>query len=105
MPAPRIERIGRSVTPVQVWSKRKGAPPHPCDAVLVDRTTRFGNHFVVGRDGNRGECVEMFEDWILEPEQAAFRAVVKAELQGRDLVCWCAPKACHADVLLRVANS
>jgi hypothetical protein len=26
------------------------------------------------------------------------------ELRGRDLVCWCAPKPCHGDVLLRLAN-
>ena len=26
------------------------------------------------------------------------------ELHGRDLVCWCAPKPCHGDVLLRLAN-
>ncbi len=25
-------------------------------------------------------------------------------LRGKDLVCYCAPKACHADVLLREAN-
>ena len=26
------------------------------------------------------------------------------ELRGRDLVCWCAPEACHGDVLLALAN-
>jgi hypothetical protein len=26
------------------------------------------------------------------------------ELRGKDLVCWCAPKPCHGDVLLRLAN-
>jgi hypothetical protein len=26
------------------------------------------------------------------------------ELRGLDLVCWCAPKACHGDVLLKLAN-
>jgi hypothetical protein len=30
---------------------------------------------------------------------------VRRELAGRDLCCWCAPElACHADVLLEVAN-
>jgi hypothetical protein len=27
------------------------------------------------------------------------------ELRGRDLYCWCAPKPCHGDVLLRLANA
>jgi Domain of unknown function (DUF4326) len=26
------------------------------------------------------------------------------ELRGKDLVCWCAPLACHSDVLLRLAR-
>jgi Domain of unknown function (DUF4326) len=26
------------------------------------------------------------------------------ELRGKDLACWCAPEACHGDVLLRLAN-
>jgi hypothetical protein len=27
------------------------------------------------------------------------------KLRGRDLVCWCAPLACHGDVLIRLANA
>ena len=30
---------------------------------------------------------------------------IKHELKGKDLVCWCAPQPCHADVLLEIANS
>ncbi|HEY1865170.1 MAG TPA: DUF4326 domain-containing protein [Roseiarcus sp.] len=26
-------------------------------------------------------------------------------MRGKDLACWCAPKPCHGDVLLRRANS
>jgi hypothetical protein len=27
------------------------------------------------------------------------------ELRGRDLLCFCAPKPCHGDLLLRLANT
>jgi hypothetical protein len=27
------------------------------------------------------------------------------ELRGRNLLCFCAPKACHGDLLLRLANA
>jgi len=27
------------------------------------------------------------------------------ELRGQDLVCWCAPEACHGDILLELANA
>lgn len=30
---------------------------------------------------------------------------VKDELAGRDLICWCHPSPCHAEVLLRIANT
>lgn len=79
--------------------------------MLVDRTTDFGNRFVVGVHGSRGECVQLHLDWIMAPEQAEFRARVRAELCGRDLVCWCVsgagpapPLICHAQTLLVVAN-
>jgi Domain of unknown function (DUF4326) len=26
------------------------------------------------------------------------------ELRGKDLACWCAPEACHGDLLRRLAN-
>ena len=32
--------------------------------------------------------------------------VIRAELRGQDLSCWCAPDLpCHADVLLELANA
>ena len=34
-----------------------------------------------------------------------FRDAIRKELKGKDLVCWCAPKSCHADILLEIANA
>lgn len=89
----------------RVYSKRKGAEKPPDDAVYVGRPTRWGNPFIVGQDGKQGECVTLYRDWLLDPERAPLRRAVRAELRGKDLVCWCAPKPCHADVLLEVANA
>jgi hypothetical protein len=37
--------------------------------------------------------------------QPDYAALVRAELAGRNLCCWCPPaKACHAGVLLEIAN-
>ena len=77
---------------------------HPADAIYVGRGSDWGNLYRIGEDGTREEVIEKFEkvyvpailkkipDW-LEP------------LRGKDLVCWCFPKACHADVLLKLANA
>ena len=84
----------------RVFSKRDRVPP---GAVYVGRPSRFGNPFVIGRHGNRAAVVARFEASLLaNPELVA---AAKAELRGKDLVCWCAPEACHADVLLRIANA
>jgi hypothetical protein len=75
----------------------------PSTAVYVGRPTPFGNPFRIGVDGTRAEVVARYETWLLAQPELVER--VRMELSGRDLACWCAPKPCHADVLLRVANA
>ena len=72
----------------------------PPGAVNVMRGTRFGNPFVVGRDGDRADVVRLYRRWLwgrIQREPGFGQAV--RELHGRDLCCCCAPLACHADVL------
>jgi hypothetical protein len=73
----------------------------PAGAVYIGRPGKWGNPFVIGRDGTRGEVVTKYRAYLL-----ANRALMAAlpELTGKDLVCWCAPDACHGDVLLELAN-
>jgi hypothetical protein len=62
----------------------------------------WSNPFKIGRDGNRGKVIEMYRKWIfLRPE------LLKRlpELRGKRLGCWCAPQACHGDVLVELINS
>lgn len=80
-----------------VYSRRgrRAAPP---GAVYVGRGTPWGNPFRVGRDGTRSEVIERFRREVLP-------TLDLTPLRGKDLVCWCAPKPCHADVLLEAANA
>lgn len=81
---------------------KQGVGPLPDGAVLVDRNTKWGNHYYIGRHGTREEVIAKFEKWLRDhPSQ--MRAV-REQLRGKDLVCHCAPLPCHADVLLRIAN-
>jgi hypothetical protein len=88
----------------------------PENAVCVDRSTPWGNPFVVGRDGTRAECVEMYRHLMagrfvltsqasMSDQRRVNRYVADhvSELRGRDLACWCGPGPCHADVLLEIA--
>lgn len=89
----------------RVYSKRKGAPPPPEGAVYVGRGTVWGNAWRIGVDGTREEVVEKYREFTMRPDKARLRERIRKELGGKDLVCWCAPEACHADVLLEVANA
>lgn len=83
----------------QVHNKRAGTAP--ADAVYIGRPGPWGNPFVIGKDGDRDQVVQKYRD-CLTP---AMIAKAKRMLRGKDLVCWCAPAACHGDVLLEIANS
>lgn len=82
---------------MKVYNKRhKNAPE---DAVYVGRPTKWGNPFLVETLG-REKAVEAYRDYLL---RSGLIAEI-GELRGKDLVCWCAPEACHADVLIELAN-
>jgi len=71
------------------------------ERVANGRPSKWGNPFVIGKDGTRDQVVEKFREWVvLQPNLMA----ALGELKGRDLVCWCAPAKCHADVLIELAN-
>jgi len=92
-------------TPHRIQVRRTKGWRLPTDAVYVGRPSRWGNPFVVGRDGDRALCKERHRAWIMAPAQAALRARVRAELRGKWLACWCRPdQDCHADTLLEIAN-
>lgn len=79
------------------WRKPEGA-------VCVSRPSRWGNPFTVAEHG-RAEAVRLFEEALCAGALAVTVADVRQELAGRVLACFCPlDQACHADVLLQVAN-
>lgn len=87
-------------------------------AVKVARRSKWGNPFVVGRDGDAAYCVHLFGAMInglfalgkcptIDDQKQQHTAILAElpELRGKNLACWCRPGApCHADVLLELAN-
>ena len=66
----------------------------PEDAVYIGRGSPYGNPYVIGRDGDRDEVCDLFEKNILP--------MLNLEpLRGKDLVCFCKPKRCHGDSILK----
>lgn len=70
--------------------------------VYVGRPTKWGNPFEIGEHGDRATVIARYREWILgKPDLLADLG----ELRGKVLGCWCAPKACHGDVLAELANA
>jgi len=70
----------------------------PPDAIYCGRPSKWGNPFIIGKDGTRSEVCDKFEKQILTKLDVS-------ELRGKDLVCFCAPLRCHCDAILKKANA
>jgi hypothetical protein len=66
----------------------------------IGRGSAWGNPYVIGKHGDRDEVIRKFREYasavILD------RPDWLVPLEGRDLVCFCAPLACHGDVLVEM---
>lgn len=59
----------------------------------------FANPFKIGVDGTRAEVIEKYEVYIRSrPDLLA----LIPSLDGKVLGCWCKPKKCHGDVLIKI---
>lgn len=81
----------------------------PPDAVYVGRPNKWGNPFKIGDLDDEGhyitrqQSIDHYLMWITGKLDR--KELDIGELKGKDLVCWCAPLPCHADILLELANA
>lgn len=70
--------------------------------VRIDRQTKWGNPFIIGKDGTRADVINKYEKYIKgNPDLMA----ALPELKNKILGCWCAPQACHGDILVRLSDA
>ncbi|MDO9267786.1 MAG: DUF4326 domain-containing protein [Methylobacter sp.] len=76
----------------------------PPGAIWVDRSSsKYGNPFRIGPDGNCEQVKELYIDYLLK--NPSLIEDIKTTLRGKDLVCWCVPyNRCHAEILIRLAG-
>jgi hypothetical protein len=65
-------------------------------------TSDLSNPFRIGPDGDRVAVIAKYECWLADQHQL-LRTL--DELRGGDLISFCAPRPCHGDLLLRLANA
>jgi hypothetical protein len=109
--------------PERIQRKRTKGFKLPSGCIYVGRPSKWGNPYKVGEWGEYADpaqkCVELFDEMLTEMLEDGDQFVNGetvwewlAPLRGKDLACWCplydkdgARVPCHADVLLRLANT
>ena len=71
--------------------------------IYIGRPSMWGNPFTIGTDGSREEVIVKYREWITLGDGKGLLQFL-GDLEGKVLGCWCAPKACHGDVLVELAN-
>jgi hypothetical protein len=93
---------------ISIGKARRGqlSDPLPGQA-YVGRPSPLGNPFQLGRDGSRAEVIARYRLWLWarmqEPgsiQRRELERLLACAQAGRlELLCWCAPLACHAEVI------
>jgi hypothetical protein len=69
--------------------------------IFIGRPSKWGNPFKIGEHGTRREVIAMYEEYIrLRPDLMADLS----SLADKTLGCFCKPKSCHGDVLIKLYN-
>ena len=69
--------------------------------VYIGRGSKWGNRFVIGRDGSRDDVIRRYREWILENDELLS---CLHELKDKVLGCYCKPLPCHGDVLVKLVQ-
>lgn len=89
----------------KVYNKSLDKDKIPDDAVYIGRPTMWGNPYVmlVGKGPRHRDLVcDQYEEYVARNPELVEQ--IKKKLKGKDLVCFCAPRRCHGDTILRIAN-
>jgi transcriptional regulator with XRE-family HTH domain len=86
-----VSMRGNAHTNLIAWADAAGL------YVRIDRKSEWGNPFELPGDGDRDTVIGNYETHYL-PYKPSLVAKVDT-LRGKALGCWCAPEACHGDVL------
>jgi len=78
------------------WAEKRGL------AIRVDRSSEFGNPFILEDDGTRDEVCDAYATHYL-PNKPSIKSKIKT-LQGKVLICHCYPQRCHGDALAKKCN-
>lgn len=76
------------------WAQQNGK------LLVIDRTSKWGNPFVVGPDGDRDHVCDCFTEHYATYKQSFNHN--RSDLKGKVLACHCYPERCHGDGLIQL---
>ena len=101
--------------PKRIQRKRLKGWKTPANTVFVGRPSKYGNPFRVADYSNKNrlpkESIQQFacDDFVSLLDQGELpytRDDIRLDLAGKNLSCFCKEGTpCHADVLLKIANT
>ncbi len=70
--------------------------------VYIGRGSKWGNPFIIGKDGNRSEVIKKYREWLLNNKELMSEILT---LDGKILACHCKPKRCHGDIIIETIEA
>jgi hypothetical protein len=70
--------------------------------VYVGRPSKWGNPYHIGKDGTRAQVIQKYREYLLSSPHLLAKLHTP---KGLRLGCYCAPLACHGDVLAELADA
>lgn len=96
-PGPFLPGLEITETPLRIVHCKKATFD-----IYIGRPSPFGNPFVVGKDGTRDEVIDKYEEYVRSNPELMEK--IRKEIPGKVLGCWCAPKRCHGEILIKIAD-
>lgn len=73
--------------------------------VYIGRPSPWGNPFTLKDESERENVIQKYQSWLKDQIKTGKISKERVlSLRGKTLGCWCAPRACHGDVLLEEAE-
>lgn len=88
-----VANLGRDKHLIE-WAQQNGK------LLVIDRTSKWGNPFVLGPDGDRDHVCDCFTEHYATFKQSFNQN--RGDLEGKVLACHCYPERCHGDGLIQL---
>jgi hypothetical protein len=88
----------------QVVNKYKTVMSDP-DVVYIGRGSVWGNPFRMSSEKDREGVIRLYREHLwAQIKRGAITKEMLIALDGKRLACYCAPKSCHGDVIVKAVN-